>query len=100
MNTLPTPATPASTELKDRGYIGNPETLEEFAHNARFQLENVEGFLMMDAEGYPASLGAAIGKTDCLVNAAIALQRALAVERLKRETQAAQIVAAQKGGAQ
>jgi hypothetical protein len=95
MNKLTEPPPAASTE--SRGYIKEPKTLDEFEHNARFQLDNVKGYLMMDADGLPSSLNAARIKSGCLIQAAYALERALLAEFNEREAAAIALLDKMKG---
>lgn len=97
MKTLPEPATPASTE--SRGYIQQPKTLEDYAHNCQFQLDNVKGYLLMDADGLPSSLNAARIKSNCLIEDAYKLNRALVAEFEHREAAAIALLDKMKGGA-
>lgn len=98
MNTqkLTPPAAPASTQ--SRGYIQQPMTLEDFVHNSQFQLDNVKGYLMMDADGLPSSLNAARLKAGCLIQAAYQLEKALIAEFNQREALAIAHLDRLKGG--
>lgn len=90
------PAAPASPE--SRGFIQQPKTLDDFVHNCQFQLDNVKGYLLMDADGLPSSLNAARMKSTCLIQAAGALESALLDEFNKREKAAIALLDLKKGG--
>jgi len=56
----------------EKGYINNPTTLEEAIHNAKFQCDNVSGWL------YTRDLDCALIKARCLIEA---IETALEVKK-------------------
>ena len=60
----------------NQGFINSPETIEEFEHNAQFQLDNVSGWMGIDYE-------CALIKAKCLVEALEELVKQMQIKRLK-----------------
>jgi hypothetical protein len=61
------------------GFISNPQTVEDFVSNARFQLTNVEGWVQM-ARDRNQDLQCARIKAQCLHEASAALLAKLEAE--------------------
>lgn len=61
-----------------------PQTLEDYTGNVRFQLDNVEGWLLALADGHDSFTSAHV-KAECLVDAASALLAKFEAEARRRK---------------